>query len=187
MIGGPLANPLNRQPEDDSHGPFLWRYPYVLPNLVSAGFFLVGIFIGIFFLRETLNTGRRDYGIIIGEKVLSFLRRPIAQIRARFFGSTLYTQLPESPPEDTPLGAGSDEELAQFKKDHLVRPAPPSWSEAITNQTLIYLSAYTFLAMHNTAFDQIVSVFMHQARTGPGVVPDQLPFQFNKGFGMSKL
>src|ERR1700753_394903 len=143
MIGGALANPLNRQAGDDYQGAFLWKFPYVLPNLVSAGFFLVGIFIGVFFLRETLNTGRRDYGIIIGEKFITFLRRPIAQIKARFFGSQLYTQLPESPPEDAPFGSGSDEELAQIKKDHEVRPAPPSWSEALTSQTLIYLSAYT--------------------------------------------
>jgi MFS family permease len=186
MLGGALANPLKRPSDDHTDGPFLWKYPYALPNIVSASFFLVGISIGILFLRETLNVGRRDYGIILGNKIIAFFKRPVALIKARFFGSTLYTQLPDSPPEEAHSRNESDLELAQSKEEHNVRPAAPSWSESITNQTLIYLSAYTFLAMHNTAFDQIVSVFMHQARTGPDVIPDTSLLRFNKGFGMSK-
>ena len=186
MIGGPLANPLNRPSHDHSDGPLLWKFPFLLPNLISAVFFLIGIVIGILFLRETLNIGRRDYGIILGDKIIAFSRRPVALIKARLFGTQMYSLVPDSPESATPINSKHDEETLN-KQESQVKLAPPSWSEAMSNQSLIYLTAYTFLAMHNTAFDQIVSVFMHQARSGPDVVPDSLPLGFNKGFAMSKF
>jgi MFS family permease len=188
VIGGALANPLNKQSGDMSDGPFLWNFPYVLPNLVSAIFFTISMLIGILFLRETGVQYFRDYGIVIGDKIIALAQRPIARVKALMTGSPLYTAIPTSP--DDIYDKQNDEESIDAKDsmegNGHVKLAPPTWSEALTNQTLIYLSAYTFLAMHNTAFDQIVSVFMHQARTGSEIVPDKFPWHFNKGFGMSK-
>jgi MFS family permease len=185
IIGGALANPLNRPSEDRTSGPFLWKYPYVLPNLVAAGFFTVGITIGFLFLRESLDVGRRDYGIILGNKLIAWLSGPISDLKAFILRRPVYTRLPTSEPV-TPVKSAHDEESGSTDGEPAPKLAPPSWSEALNNQTIIMLVAYTFLAMHNTAFDQIISVFMHQARTGPDVVTDVPPLRFNKGFGMSK-
>jgi MFS family permease len=191
VIGGAMANPLNKPSNDRSDGPFLWRFPYVLPNLVSAIFFTISMLIGTFFLKETGVQRFRDYGIVVGDKLIALAQRPIARVKAFISGSPLYTALPSSPDLYDSSSKQQDEESIDAKDskegEGQVKLAPPSWSEALTNQTIIYLSAYTFLAMHNTAFDQIISVFMHQARTGPEIVADKFPWYFNKGFGMSKF
>lgn len=64
-IGGALANPLDVKPgQDRSGGSLFERFPYALPNIVSAVFFTIGITTGVLYLEETLETkqGHRDYG-----------------------------------------------------------------------------------------------------------------------------
>jgi MFS family permease len=77
MIGGILANPYNIGPRENiEHPNLLQRFPYALPNIVSACFFLVGISTGILFLEETLETvrGRRDYGLDVGRKLVNVVK-----------------------------------------------------------------------------------------------------------------
>lgn len=77
LIGGILANPYNVGPRKNvEHPNILQRFPYALPNIVSAVFFLVGIATGILFLHETLETvrGRQDYGLVVGRKLANVVR-----------------------------------------------------------------------------------------------------------------
>jgi hypothetical protein len=187
MIGGPLANPLNRPADDHTKGSFLWNYPFVLPNLVSAGVFLVSIAIGFVFLEETLESAKGGFIYMVGDMFKSFIRKPYAQIKARFAGEPLYSQVPNSPdfdyPMDSPMRTSDEEAIMDKEADK--QEAEPTWAECFTTQTRIYLAVYTLLAMHNTAFDQIISVFMHQARQGPDIVETEFPWKFNKGFGLN--
>lgn len=50
-FGGALARPAEKHPNLFGGSEFLKRYPFALPNLVSAGFFIVGITTGVLFLR----------------------------------------------------------------------------------------------------------------------------------------
>jgi MFS family permease len=77
MIGGVLANPYNVGSREHIENPnLLQRFPYALPNIVSAALFLVGITTGILFLEETLETlqGRRDYGLVVGKKLVNVVK-----------------------------------------------------------------------------------------------------------------
>jgi MFS family permease len=181
IIGGTMANPLNKPAGDRSDGSLLWKYPYALPNLVAAVVFLISIAIGFLFLQETLDIGRRDYGIIMGQHIIKCVKR----VKTMVFNKHKYAPLPSGPEPKVATKGSIDEENADFD-DQPIKLAPPSWKEALTNQTILMLVSYTFLAMHNTAFDQVISVFMHSNRVGPEIVKDQLPLRFNKGFGLGK-
>jgi MFS family permease len=50
-FGGALARPAEKHPNLFGGSEFLKRYPFALPNLVSACFFVVGITTGILFLK----------------------------------------------------------------------------------------------------------------------------------------
>lgn len=58
LIGGTLARPQDNWPGLFSH-PFWSRYPYFLPCAAAACGLLVGFFVLLFFLEETLSTKRR--------------------------------------------------------------------------------------------------------------------------------
>jgi MFS family permease len=71
-LGGALANPLKRKPYGATEGNSLsWKYPYALPNISSAFFFLFSAVVGTLYLRETLDSkqNRMDYGIMAGQKI----------------------------------------------------------------------------------------------------------------------
>lgn len=50
-LGGVLSNPLRIDPHKPRGHGFLERFPYILPNLVAAVFFTVGIVVGWLFLQ----------------------------------------------------------------------------------------------------------------------------------------
>lgn len=56
--------------------------------------------------------------------------------------------------------------------------------EVFTRQSTINLAAYTFLALHSVAFDQLLPIFMHHPRQIPDSDNTQLPFKFSGGFGL---
>ncbi|KAG2068034.1 MFS transporter [Suillus decipiens] len=59
LIGGTLARPQDNWPELFAH-PFWSKYPYFLPCAVSASGIVLGFFVLLFFLEETLPTKRRS-------------------------------------------------------------------------------------------------------------------------------
>lgn len=54
-IGGTLANPLRVRPGEPRGDSLLERFPYLLPNLVAAGLFLIGISTGFLFLQVSFQ------------------------------------------------------------------------------------------------------------------------------------
>ncbi|KAG2075781.1 MFS general substrate transporter [Suillus decipiens] len=58
LIGGTLSRPQDNWPGLFAH-PFWNKYPYFLPCAVSAGGLVLGFFVLLFFLEETLSTKRR--------------------------------------------------------------------------------------------------------------------------------
>jgi len=53
-FGGFLAKPAQTMPEWFGNNRLLIRFPFLLPNLVAASFFMVGITTGILFLQVLL-------------------------------------------------------------------------------------------------------------------------------------
>jgi MFS family permease len=186
-IGGTMANPLGRPPGDHTDGPFLWRFPYALPNMVIAGFFLCGIAIGVIFLHETLETkkGRRDCGILFGQKLSDSFNDSVTRLKHLIGGGPGYMPLPTSSEYDLP---GETEDIKSQAKGSTAAVEPRlTYRSVLTKQTVLFLTSYTLLATHTAGFDQIVSVLLHHPRNG-GVASDvtRLPFHFNRGFGLGK-
>jgi hypothetical protein len=85
--------------------------------------------------------------------------------------------------------AGSDSSRA-FDEDFTGKAsrqpaqARPALSEVFTRQSVINVIAYTFLALHAVAYDQLLPVFMHHTKQIPDSTNTRLPFQFSGGFGL---
>jgi MFS family permease len=186
-LGGILANPLRRDPSDRSDGPFLWKFPYALPNMVIASFFLGGIAIGVMFLRETLlsKKDRQDWGILLRQKLVESLNGSMTRMRHLIRRGPIYTPLPTSSGYG-PLGK-TDDVKSKAKETSTPKEPRISYRSVLTKQTILFLTSYTLLATHTAGFEQIVSVLLHHPRNG-GVASDTiiLPFQFNRGFGLGK-
>ncbi len=50
-FGGALSNPAHNMPSLFGNSLFLQKFPFVLPNLIAACFFLVGLIIGVLYLK----------------------------------------------------------------------------------------------------------------------------------------
>lgn len=54
-LGGSLAKPAENIPALFGGNKFLIRFPFVLPNLVAAAFFMIGISTGLLYLKVRLS------------------------------------------------------------------------------------------------------------------------------------
>ena len=61
---------------------------------------------------------------------------------------------------------------------------PPSYGEIFSNQTIVNLVSYTFLALHSVAYDQVLPVFLNYPIQVPDETNTRLPFRFSGGFGL---
>jgi MFS family permease len=190
-MGGALSNPYNRKRGDPSDGPLLWRFPYALPNIAAAAFFLFGITTGILFLEETLASKKHqpDRGLILGKKLIALTNGIVHKIISailRCFGKK-QSAPPATPESYTPVPSDEETLVASKAVQPTEKDESPSYSEVLGKQTVISLINYWMLAMHNTAYDQIIAVYMHHPRSGPDVRDRiTLPFGFNRGLGMGK-
>jgi hypothetical protein len=197
-FGGALSNPLHRKPGDSgrSAGWILWNFPYALPNIVAACFFLVGITVGTLFLKETLaaQKDKPDYGLVLGQQLKKVVKEGSAKIKGTWRS---WRGNDENEEEEGPLLQASqhsyatattikDEETAidLADADHDDDEKRPKYKDVLTKQTVLNLVVYTLLAMHSIAFDQLLPVFMHHPRHGRDIIKDRPPFSFNKGFGI---
>lgn len=170
-FGGALARPAEKHPGLFGDSVFLRRFPFALPNLAAACFFIVGILTGILFLEETLETqkGRYDPGLALGRALI----RPCTSRRKQ------PAELKDADEERTTLLSHQPK-----RKKPVVRP---SWSQVFTLQSNLVLVAYTLMSGLMMAFDSVFPVFLHwpvqQLHDNPDV---QLPFKFTSGFGIGE-
>jgi MFS family permease len=191
MLGGSLANPLNVKPyERRLEGSLLERYPYALPNIVAVCLFAIGIISGIFFLHETMETARdrKDYGLIAGRMFTNSCKKLWIRIQTTRSRRSDIREDRSLDGEDEPLIQASitdDEESLYNRPAPAVRQAPPGWREVLNKQSVINLIAYTMLACHTMAFDQLIPVYLQHSRIGsPNSTPYHAPLKFAGGFGL---
>ncbi|KAI2853994.1 hypothetical protein CBS147343_1387 [Aspergillus niger] len=173
-FGGALARPAEKHPGLFGGSEFLRKWPFALPNIASAVFFVVGIATGWLFLHETLAAKKhhRDYGLVVGEALTSSCtssRKKKSESHA------------------------SDAERQSLLPPNTTRPATataakkskPTWSEIFTPQSRLVLLAYALMSMHAMAFDSVLPVFLHSPEQQYEGNPDvNLPFKFTGGFGV---
>ena len=199
-FGGFFARPAEQYPNLFGRIEFFKQYPFVLPNLMACCVFFISFMTALLFLKvsvasragyhwsanttdtfsqETHHNKRhkRDWGLALGEKLTRpFKRRPKANNARRRRLSFVDDEA------SAPLLADS----TMSSSDHLpAQNKPVTLQEIFTPQTSINLLAYTFLALHSVAYDQVLPVFLNYPRVVPDETNSHLPFQFTGGFGLS--
>lgn len=182
-FGGLFAKPAQQFPGlfGDSH--FLKAFPFALPNLVAGVFFLISVTTAALFLKETLHSKRhsRDWGLILGQRIKEAFRDHPLRRQQKLRRYSLQDAEASAPLLQADATSRSSAAVsARFEK-----PVRPTMSAVFTRQTVINLVAYTFLALHSVAFDQVLPVFLnyppeeHTSRTV------SLPLFFSGGFGLT--
>jgi hypothetical protein len=184
-FGGALVHPNERFPGLFHNSTFFRRNPFSLPGLVAGIFFLIGITSGLLFLKETLEAKkhRKDYGLMLG----STLTASCSRRKGRRTPKSWHSSDDESRPF---LGADLDSEpstpLSRTRSFKRQIPAKePGYRDVFSRQSSINLCAYTLLAMHSVAYDQLLPVFMHHPEQGITNPDVHLPLRFAGGFGIN--
>ena len=190
MLGGALANPKGIIPgrplPDDMD--LLDTFPYLLPNLVAAALFFVGITTGILFLDESLETrrGSRDIGREYGRLLTHHLRKLALYVDAKLRR--------RGPEHERLLDSSNNSSNTRDTTNIIITErkgpieAPPRMSECLNRQSVLNLVCYTLLATHNLAFDSLIPNFLYyrehdHSSSNPDFVP---PFKFNGGYGLDR-
>ncbi|KAG0126692.1 major facilitator superfamily domain-containing protein [Tuber indicum] len=157
-IGGFLADPVTNHPNWFKGEPpaFLKKFPFCLPNLVSAALLVCGLSAGALFLKETLETKKNepDRGRQIGKKIIEFFSRS-PQPRTDVLDETT-SLLAES----TSRTDGEVNFPPEVPKDS----APPPLMQAFTFQSTVNIIVYCSICLHTITFDQLLPVFMSYPR-----------------------
>ncbi|OWP04826.1 hypothetical protein B2J93_4108 [Marssonina coronariae] len=188
-FGGFFAKPAENFPGLFGRSKFLMKFPFALPNLVAGVLFLIGITTGFLFLAETLETKRhsKDYGRVLGAKLTTAIRSApcIRKHKPYRRPSTSYSESAASLLRPTSAGSDSFNYGSLNSKTTPKAALPrPTLNEVFTRQSVINLTAYTFLALHSIAYDQLLPVFLHNPRQVPTSTNTSLPFKFSGGFGL---
>ena len=185
-IGGALALPASKYPMIFGGSYFFTQFPFALPNLLASLFFIVGVITGILFLHETLEAKKyqKDYGRRLGNSMTSCCTS------SRTKGSWKQDrEQTKSLLNHSRNVSGSTLESHAEDNSHaskVVLNAPPSFWAVFTPQSNINLLAYSILACHSVAYDQLLPVFLHlppnhEPRSASGF---PLMLKFSGGFGL---
>ncbi|KAI8231785.1 hypothetical protein K4K55_006051 [Colletotrichum sp. SAR 10_96] len=182
-FGGFFAKPADRFPSIFGDSWFFTTYPFALPNLLAAVFFLLSVTNATLFLKETLESKRHepDWGLTLGER----LTRPFRRTRHYHRANTRARRTSFVDGEATaPLVPTKLNPPAHPLEDNKQPLEAPSMKEVFTAQTTINLICYTFLALHSVAYDQVLPVFLNYPVVEHTPENTHLPFQFSGGFGL---
>ncbi|SPO07640.1 related to E.coli tetracycline resistance protein TCR1 [Cephalotrichum gorgonifer] len=171
-FGGFFAKPATQFPSLFGGVPFWEKYPFALPNIVGAVFFLASMTTAALFLKETLEhkKNNEDWGLLLGRKLTRSFKSARGQRRASFVdGEATAPLVPTKPVKP---------------KKRWGQAARPGIKEVFTQQTTIGLVSYTFLALHSVAYDQILPVFLNYPVLEHTPENTSLPFRFSGGFGL---
>jgi MFS family permease len=165
LLGGLLADPAGNYPGIFGPGGTiggkngLWlfvRWPYVLPNLISAGFLVFGALAVFFGLEETLHRlrDRSDLGLTISRSVI--------RVFSRSMRGQVYMPLGNvSPVKDVEL-CSVHEPRSETNKPEIL-PFRAIW----TRNVMFTFLAHGLLAMHVGTFSSLWFVFLSTPRYLP--------------------
>lgn len=175
-FGGFFARPAEQYPGLFGDSWLFNKYPFLLPNLMACLFFFISVVVAILFLHETLETKRheKDWGLKLGEKISQpFHKKPHYHHERHHRPSFVDAEA------SAPLLPSSGAVPKTRKSD-----PPPTVREIFTRQVTVNIVAYTFLALHSVAFDQVLPVFLNYPRQVPDEHNTHLPFHFSGGWGL---
>ncbi|ORY65460.1 major facilitator superfamily domain-containing protein [Pseudomassariella vexata] len=186
ILGGILSDPAGSYPETFGNSTFFQKFPYALPNIVSAVFLSVALMGVWLFLEETHDAlrDRRDYGRTLAKK--------LGVLFSRQHNTVNYTPLhSRNKSTDTEL-------LPMSPEDHqLSQKYPPRcryttrlpFRRIFTRNVCLTFFAHFFLASHLGTFNSLWFVFLstpvyNPAKPDPPGFHPTLPFRFTGGLGL---
>jgi hypothetical protein len=136
---------------------------------------------------ETLR-GKRDYGRVLGDKLIKFMKSCFAKLKQFVSSRRLNPDQDDRETEPLLKANGKDAEDGLPIEPREPPPPAPSMREVLSKQSILNLIVYTFLAMHSMAYDQLLPVYMQYPSihsgspdvTLPGT--DGNPLKFAGGF-----
>ncbi|KAI1099231.1 MFS general substrate transporter [Jackrogersella minutella] len=193
VLGGILSDPAGSYPDTFGKVKFLLKFPYATPNLVSAGFLTIALIMCWLFLEETHDglQDRRDFGIIVGQKLTTLFKRrktDIAYTPLHSRSTSMSTDLEMSPvsARDSSEDARETSKKPAIKRRYTTRLP---FRRIFTSNVSLTLVAHFFLAFHVGTFNSLWFVFLSTPVYNPsdpdppGFVP-KLPFRFTGGLGL---
>ncbi|KAK9777408.1 putative Major facilitator superfamily (MFS) profile domain-containing protein [Seiridium cardinale] len=179
-FGGFFAKPADQFPSLFGDSEFFKAYPFLLPNILGSIIFLISMTTGILFLKETLASKRhtRDWGLVLGDRITETLSRRKHYRTRRYSFQDDEASAPL-------LRTDASHKTFSERVNKPSSTAPPSYKSVFTRQSVINLIAYTFLALHSVAYDQVLPVFLNYPRDEHDPADFRLPFVFTGGFGLN--
>ncbi|KAI3324862.1 MFS general substrate transporter [Xylariaceae sp. AK1471] len=184
-FGGFFAKPSEQFPDLFGNSRFFKKFPFALPNILAGMVFLVSLSTAALFLKETLQSKRHseDWGLILGRRITEAFKDHPLRRQQRLRRYSLQDAEASAPLLQT--DGMSRPTRATHHKAQLEKPVRPTMSAVFTRQTVINLVAYTFLALHSVAFDQVLPVFLNYPPQEHTSLNTSLPFFFSGGFGLN--
>lgn len=149
---------------------WMQRWPYALPNVMSACFLLFSALAVIFFLEETneLCKDRPDPGLRIGRVIRRYLFRQNVAIESGYsvvpedeFAASDSLEL-----QPTPTSARPDTSASSDKTNKVFRQKLP-FRRIWTRNLILTLLAHGFLAMHAGGFNSLWFIYLSTPRFDP--------------------
>ncbi|KAH3981360.1 hypothetical protein HBH98_142580 [Parastagonospora nodorum] len=172
ILGGILADPVGSYPSLFGPGSLIggetgvgWmkKWPYALPNLLSAGFLLFSALAVIFFLEETseLCKDKPDRGLRMGRWIRQHIFRQNPAPDAGYSAIASDEETASSfELQDTPTFAQSPDKST---KPRQVLPFRRIWTRSL----ITTLFAHGFLAMHVGGFNSLWFIYLSTPRFDP--------------------
>lgn len=160
-LGGSFADPVRNYPNIFPEGTILDKFPYLLPNIISAFVVLVGLVVGILFLEETHEKKkfRRDPGLELGRWILRKIKSKGDEYHySKWADANLDENTPLVSDDQGQRSYGSPNvaradvaavaEPNQLEHDHEADKIAPksAASKALTTQVLLNVVSYGILA-----------------------------------------
>ncbi|OAP55127.1 hypothetical protein AYL99_10827 [Fonsecaea erecta] len=195
ILGGFLADPITSFPSVFGPGSLIggkdgvgWMtsFPYALPNVVSSMFILASALLLVLGLDEThvALKDRPDYGRRLGKYLARTLfRRGKQEYEYSEIGNQVELQDIDDDDQDR------DPESSRTPATTPTNTKPASWKpnlsfrQIFTKNVILTLLNHYFLAMHVSAFNALVFLFLPAPRSTNAHA--RLPFLFTGGLGLS--
>ncbi|KAI1085221.1 MFS general substrate transporter [Whalleya microplaca] len=202
VLGGVLSDPAGSFPGTFGKVDFFLKFPYAMPNLVSAGFLSIALSIHTNFreskvghLTDILQThesrrDRQDWGITLGRKIKSLFRRnkdSIAYTPLHSRDTSISVEMSPASPRDSSEGPPAAATKSRTSHRRYTRTLP--FRRIFTRNVAFTLVAHFFLAFHIGTFNALWFVFLSTpvydpAKPEPPGFEPHLPFRFTGGLGL---
>ncbi|KAI1454553.1 MFS general substrate transporter [Annulohypoxylon moriforme] len=186
-FGGLFAKPAEQWPGVFGNSTFFKKYPFAFPNLIGSIFFLISLSTAMLFLKETLQSKRhsRDWGLVLGECIKEAFREHSPKRRAQRLRRYSLQDDEVTAPLLSGAAPSKTAARATVVETRFEKPKPLPISAVFSRQTTINLIAYTFLALHAVAYDQVLPVFLNYPPQEHTPENTTFPFLFSGGFGLN--